>query len=77
MIRAGHPHGVETAHPVVTDQDVLERAVKGVPKVEGRGNVRRRNDDAIGLSRPGGVGVERIGVIPHAEHVRLGLGRSI
>ena len=51
VVGAGHPEGVVALHPAPADQDVLERVVEGVAEVEGAGDVRRGDDDAVGWAR--------------------------
>ena len=45
MVGAGLPEHVLAAHPLETDQDVLDRVVERVPHMERAGDVGRRNDD--------------------------------
>ena len=51
MVGAGLPQHVAPAHALEADQDVLQRVVERVAHVQGAGDVGRRNDEAVGLSR--------------------------
>ena len=54
MIGAGHPQRVEALHPLEADQDVLQRVVQRVAQMQRAGDVRRRDDDRIGLAAGSG-----------------------
>ena len=41
----GSQRRLEALHPLLADEDVLERVVQGVAQVQGPGHVRRRDDD--------------------------------
>ena len=45
MVGAGHPQRTEALHPLVADEDVLERLVERVPHVELPCDIRGRDDD--------------------------------
>ena len=45
MVGAGDPQRAEALHPLVADENVLERLVQRVPHVELPRDVRGRNDD--------------------------------
>ena len=45
MVGAGHPQRAEALHPLVADEDVLERLVECVSHMELARDVRRGNDD--------------------------------
>ena len=47
VVGAGHPQRVVALHPLHANEDVLQRVVERVAEVEGAGDVRRRNDDAV------------------------------
>ena len=57
MVGARLPEHVAAAHALEADQDVLERVVERVAHVERAGDVRRRDDDRVGLgAAPLGAG---------------------
>jgi hypothetical protein len=66
VVGAGHPEGIETAHPVVTDEDILQRVVERMTQMQRRGNIGRRDHDRVGpLDTTGrGIGVEIAALIP-------------
>jgi tetratricopeptide (TPR) repeat protein len=79
VVGAGEPEGLEALHAVGADEHILDGVVERVPQVQGRGDVGRRDEDAVGglLAREdrGGVGVEGAGVepaLPDAGLVMLG-----
>ena len=43
---------LEALHPLLADEDVLERVVQGVAQVQGAGHVGRRDDDAYTACGP-------------------------
>ena len=49
MVRTRNPAGVFALHSGTSDEDVLYGIVEHVPHVEHAGDVRRRNDDGVGL----------------------------
>ena len=49
MVGAGLPQHVLAAHALEAAQDVLQRVVERVAHVQRAGDVRRRDDDAVGL----------------------------
>jgi hypothetical protein len=77
VIGAREPEGVEPAHPLPADQDVLDGVRERVAHVQGTGHVRRRDDDAErGLLRVL-VGVEVPALHPEAVPVRLDVLRLV
>ena len=48
VIRPDHPVRVEAAHAVIPDQSVHERLLERVPHMQGAGDVRRGQLDAVG-----------------------------
>ena len=58
VVGAGHPEDVVALHPPPADQDVLQRVIERVAQVEGTGDVRRRDHDAVGRPGAGRIGVE-------------------
>jgi hypothetical protein len=77
VIGAEHPQRLPSVHPLVTNEDVLERVVQGVPHMERARHVRGRVDDAVGLAGPGGVDVEVTARLPLAIPAKLGGGRIV
>ena len=77
VVGARHPERVVAVHPLVADQDVLERVVERVPQVERPRDVGRRDDDAVGLLRRVRLGVEVAALFPDAVPVRLDAGRIV
>ena len=49
VVLTGLPKGVEAAHTVPADQDVLKRVVKCVAHVQSAGDIRRRDHDGEGF----------------------------
>ena len=70
MVRSRLPQRAIAAHPVIADQHVLQRVVERMPHVQHARNVRRRDDDGIGLARTGGL--ERARAFPGL--VKAGFG---
>ena len=58
VVGAGHPKDVIALHPPPADQDVLQRIIESVSQVEGAGDVRWRNHDAVGWLSAGRIGVK-------------------
>ena len=58
VVGARQPEGVEPVHPLPAHEDVLERVVQRVADVQGAGDVRRRDDDAVRLRLGEGIGPE-------------------
>jgi hypothetical protein len=77
VVGAGHPERVVAVHPLVADQDVLQRVVERVAQMKRAGDVRRRDDDAVGLLRRGRVGVEVAPLFPDGVPVRLDARRIV
>ena len=50
MVRPGHPERAIAPHPVVPDQNVLQRVVESVPEVRRRRDIGWRNQHAVGRS---------------------------
>jgi len=48
MVAAGHPAGVKTAHPGLSDQDILDRLIERMTHMEDPRNVRRGDHDRKG-----------------------------
>ena len=78
MVVSRLPEGVETAHPVPADQDVLQRAVQRVAEVQLTRDVGRRHADDIGVAaaRPGAGRVQAL-AFPCLLPARLDGGRVI
>ena len=62
MVGAHLPMRVETVHPVVTDQRVLQRVLEGMAHVQRTGHIRRRQHDGVCRTLTGGR--EATGVFP-------------
>ena len=75
MIGARHPKGLEPLHPFLADEDVLERVVQGVAKVQGPGHVGRRDDDGIRLAERVRLAMEKALLLP--ERIPACLGRRV
>ena len=76
MVLPRLPQRVEAAHAVPADQDVLQRAVEGVPHVQAAGDVGRRHHDAEGVgARRVRAGREGAGLLPCGVDPPLGPGR--
>ncbi len=75
MIGAWHPEGVVALHALEADDDVLQRVVEGVTKMEGAGDVRRRDDDGEGtfgrLLTRGSAKHPHLGPLPSREREML------
>ena len=50
VVGARHPERVEALHPLLADEDVLQRVVQGMAQVQGAGDVGRRDDDRVRLA---------------------------
>ena len=48
MVRPRHPQGGIALHPAPANQDILKRVIEGVPQMQRRGHIRRRNHNRIG-----------------------------
>ena len=92
VIRAGHPERAIPPHPMPADEDVLQRAVEGMPHMQRAGHVGGRDDNAVGGAGRGLVRVEQPLLFPesvpallHAVRVvpllsrqpRVGRGRGL
>ena len=73
MVGADHPERVLALQPGMADQHILQGVVEGVADMEAAGDVRRRNDDRIGLGI-GPLGTEQTLVLPIAIPARLDRG---
>ena len=51
VIHAGLPQRIATPHPVVANQRVHDRVLERMPHVQRAGDIRRRNDNAVGITR--------------------------
>jgi hypothetical protein len=54
VIGAGLPQAVMTLHPVIAGQRVHDGVLEGVAHVQGAGDVRRRDHDAVGRALAAG-----------------------
>ena len=64
VIRARLPQGVVAAHPVVARQRIHDGVLEGMPHVQAARNIRRRNDNAVGIAVGVEPGIEIAGVLP-------------
>ena len=65
MIGSGHPERIKSLHPLHPNQNVLQRIVERVAKMQRTGNVGGRDDDRVRLARRIGGGVEVPAILPH------------
>ena len=77
MVGAGLPQHVEAAHPVETDERVLDRVVEGVAHMQAAGHVGRRQHDAVGRGGVIAFGRERARRFPLGVDAGLDLGGPI
>jgi hypothetical protein len=77
VVGARQPQRVVAIHPLVADEDVLQRVVERVPPVQRAGDVGRRDDDAVRLLRRRRVGVEEPARLPLAVPARLDAARVV
>jgi hypothetical protein len=77
VVGAGLPEHVAAAHPLEAAEHVLEGVVEGVADVKRAGDVRRRDDDRIGLGLDPvrATGPEGAGRLPGGGDARLDGGR--
>jgi len=71
MVGAELPEGVEAAHPVVADERVHQGVLEGMPHVQGAGDVRRRQQDAVGRLRGIAGWLEQAGGFPVGVPLRF------
>ena len=74
MIGTRLPEDVAALHATPTDQQVLHRAVERVAHVQRPRHVRRRQLDAVRLTRGVWVRREELGLLPIGEDPALDLG---
>jgi len=74
VVGARHPKRLVALHPLLPDQNVLERVIEGVAQVECTGHVRWRDDDRVGLPVGTRLAVEVALLLP--EGVPAPLGRA-
>ncbi len=67
MIGARHPQRLEALHPLLPDEDVLQRVVQRVAQVQGPGDVRRRDDDRVRLLRRVRLAMEIALLLPRTD----------
>ena len=58
MVRSRNPQGIVSFHPLIADQDVLQRIIKGMPHVELSCDIRRRHNRRKRLPAPVNLGME-------------------
>jgi hypothetical protein len=64
VIRTRHPQRVEALHPLHADEDVLQRVIERVAKMQRAGYVWRWNDNAKRRARIVRVGMEVAALLP-------------
>src|SRR5262249_14206953 len=64
MVHPRHPQHVASLHATPADQNILDRVVERMADVQGPGDVRRRDDDAVRLARVGGGRMEIASLVP-------------
>ena len=77
VVGTGEPADLLTLHAVVAAEDVLKRIVEHMPERENAGNVRRRDDDGIGLLLRIRLPVKIPGRFPFREPFCFDLSRFI
>ena len=77
VIGAGHPQGFKTLHPLLANEDVLQRVVQGMAQVQGPGDVGRGNDYAVRLFIRIRLAVEIAFCFPKAIPLLLGGGMIV
>ena len=50
MVGAGLPERVVTAHAVIADQGILQGMLEGMPHMQGAGDIRRWQHDAVAVA---------------------------
>jgi hypothetical protein len=79
VVGADLPQYVAAAHALEAAQHVLQRVVERVPDMERTGDVRRRDDDGVGLGvsplRP--PGAKRLGLLPRRPDAALDVARIV
>ncbi len=76
MVGAGHPQGLESLHPFLANENVLQRVVQGVAEVQRAGHVGRRDDDAVGLAAVGSARYGNSLVLPRKDTIAVGRRRD-
>ncbi len=77
MVGPGLPQRIETLHPVIADQNVLQREGERVAHMQAASDVRRRHHHGVGRRSGAGIGGEGAARFPDRVEFRLDLGRSI
>jgi len=77
VVGARHPEDVVALHALPAAEDVLQGVVEGVSHVQGAGDVRGRNDDAVGFLVGGGGSAEVALALPFGIPSLLNVVRLI
>ncbi len=77
VIGAGNPHRIVPAHPVVTDQNILQGVIEGMPDMQNTGNVGGRDDDREGRSAFFHGGRETLGFLPFLQPFAFYFGKFV
>ena len=64
MVGPGNPERLEPQHPLPPDEEILQRIDQRVAHVENAGDIRRGDDDAVGLFLRMGIGFEIAPLFP-------------
>ena len=64
MVCSRNPQRVVSLHPLITDQDILQRIVKRVAHMQLAGNIRRRHHRSKRLPAPVHLGMEILVLTP-------------
>ena len=64
VVGAGHPKGIVALHSLPADKDILESVIKSVTHVKLAGDIRRRDNDRVGLFALLGLCVEVFALEP-------------
>ena len=77
MVSARHPHRVHALHAVVARQDILQRVVERMSKVQRGGDIWRRNEDRIRRASISGLRMEATSVAPPRPRKGLRVRRGV
>ena len=77
MIRPRHPKSIETLHPAKTDQNILQRIIKRMPKMKRSRHIRRRYHYRIGSLIAARIRGKVVTLLPHFNSCRLNSTRFV